>query len=81
MMQFHLQVAGGVVQNLNVDKIGSTKIFVPTKEEQDAIVQHLDDKCGTIEALIDEKQALINDMESYKFSLVYESITGKRKVV
>lgn len=81
MMHFHLQVAGGVVQNLNVDKIGSTKIFVPTKEEQDAIVQHLDDKCGTIEALIDEKQALINDMESYKFSLVYESITGKRKVV
>ena len=80
-MQFHLQVAGGVVQNLNVDKIGSTKIFVPTEKEQEEIVQYLDNKCGTIEALIDEKQALINDMESYKYSLVYEAVTGKRKVV
>lgn len=30
VMQFYLQVAGGFVQNLNVDKIGIAKIFVPT---------------------------------------------------
>lgn len=81
MMQFHIQVAGGVVQNLNVDKIGCTKIFVPTEKEQEDIVQYLDKTCGIIEALIDEKQALISDMERYKYSLIYETVTGKRKVV
>ena len=80
-IQFRLHVAGGVVQNLNVDKIGNTKIFVPAIDEQDAIVQYLDDKCETIEALINEKQALVSDMERYKFSLIYETTTGKRKVV
>ena len=81
MIQFRLQVAGGVVQNLNVDKIGSTKIFAPSETEQDEIVRYLDAKCSYIDNLIDEKEALASDLEAYKKSLIFEVVTGKRKVV
>lgn len=81
MMQFRLQVAGGVVQNLNVDKIGATKLFIPEIEEQDAIVKYLDNKCEYINSLIDEKELLVHDLESYKKATIFEVVTGKRKVV
>lgn len=81
MMQFRLQVAGGVVQNLNVDKISVTKIFVPSVDEQREIVDYLDRKCGYINGLIEEKEALVEDLEGYKKAIIYEVVTGKRKVV
>lgn len=34
-----------------------------------------------VERLASEKKALISDLESYKRSLIYEVVTGKRKVV
>ena len=36
---------------------------------------------GDFDELISEKQSLIEDMEQYKRSLIYEAVTGKRKVV
>ena len=33
------------------------------------------------DSLIFEKQALIDELEKYKRSLIYEVVTGKRKVV
>lgn len=69
------------MQNLNVEKIGNTKIFVPSVDEQDEIVKYLEQRCQFIEALIDEKESVITDLENYKKSLIYEVVTGKRKVV
>ena len=79
--QFTLQVAGGVVQNLNIDKIGSSYILVPTIDEQNKLVDYLEEMCSNIEGLIDEKTELIMELESFKRSLIYEVVTGKRKVV
>ena len=47
----------------------------------DAFVEFLDERCGKIDELILEKSSLIEDLESYKRSLIYETVTGKRKVV
>ena len=81
MTQFNLQVAGGVVQNLNVDKIGVTKIFVPPLLEQQEIVKYLDNMCEQIDSLILEKESLIEEMQVYTKALIFEVVTGKRKVV
>ena len=40
----------------------------------------LDIVCGMI-PLLQKKQSLIEDVETYKRSLIYEVVTGKRKVV
>ncbi len=80
MAQFQQQVAGGVVQNLNVDKIGSTKIGIPDIEEQIDIVHYLDEKIQNIDSLIEKKEQLLSELESYKKSLIYEYVTGKKEV-
>ncbi len=49
--------------------------------EQKKIAHYLDDKCSTIDSVIGEKEAVISDLEQYKRSLIYEVVTGKRKVV
>ena len=59
----------------------SMKIPVPHRTEQQAIVEFLDNKSAAIDLLIDEKVALITDLEAYKKSLIFEVVTGKRKVV
>ena len=41
----------------------------------------LDDKMNELDSLIAEKESLINDLEAYKKSLIYEVVTGKRRVV
>lgn len=66
--------------NLNTDIIGRTHIVLPPKAEQVAIVEYLEKKCNTIDSLISEKQALIDDLQAYKKSLIYEVVTGKRRV-
>lgn len=55
-------------------------IPLPSQHEQDSIVAYLDNKSKTIVELIAEKELLIADLESYKKSLIYEVVTGKRRV-
>ena len=50
-------------------------------DEQDRIVQHLDSVIPEYNALISEKESLIEDLKSYKKSLIYEVVTGKRRVI
>ena len=53
---------------------------VPSYNIQEQISVYLDAKCAKIDELITEKQTLISDLESYKKSLIYEVVTGKRRV-
>ena len=70
----------------NLASTNSTTILqftvpVPSLEEQRKIVEMLNQKCASINEVIDEKQKLIDDLESYKKSLIFEVVTGKRRVV
>lgn len=71
---------GGNRLGLNFEQIGATKIPYCDLETQQQIVEHLDMKCRDIDELISEKYSLIQDLESYKKSLIFEVVTGKRKV-
>lgn len=48
---------------------------------QKRIVEYLDTKVAQIDSVIEDKERLIDDMEHYKKSLIFEVVTGKRKVV
>lgn len=74
-MQFNLQVAGGVVQNLNVDKISSTTILLPPLAEQHLIATFLDKKCSEIDSLIDLQEQMIEELKAYKQSVITEAVT------
>ncbi len=62
------------------DQFRSIKVVVPPLEEQKEIVDHLDAKCAEIDKLIAKKEQLVKELESYKKSLIYEVVTGKREV-
>lgn len=53
----------------------------PPIDVQNSIALWLDDKMNELDSLIAEKESLINDLEAYKKSLIYEVVTGKRRVV
>lgn len=69
------------LQNLSNGNFYSVKILHPTLDEQIEIVKYLDKRTAEIDSLIAEKESLIKDLESYKKSLIYEVVTGKRRVV
>lgn len=63
------------------DELKSLLIPIPPIAEQREIVAYLNGKCNAINALIAEKEALIADLEAYKKSLIFEVVTGKRRVM
>ena len=70
----------------NLASTNSTTILqfsvpVPSLKEQQEIVEMLNQKCDSINKIIVEKQKLINDLEAYKKSLIFEVVTGKRQVM
>ena len=69
-----------VQANVGKESMLQAKISLPSMQEQDMIVDYLDARIGDIDALISEKQALIDDLKAYKKSLIYEVVTGKRRV-
>lgn len=57
------------------------RVPLPPIEEQNRIVAYIQNQKMKIDTLISEKQALIEDLQAYKKSLIYEVVTGKRRVV
>lgn len=74
----------GIVNDLWTTRWNELKritIPIPTLEEQANIADFLDMRCAKIDAIVLEKQALISELESYRKAIVFEVVTGKRKVV
>ena len=64
----------------NFSKLGVFGAIVPDITEQNEIVDYLDAKCAEVDHLIVKKEQIITELESYKKSLIYECVTGKREV-
>ena len=67
-------------KNIAFSDFGNTMIPYPPIEEQQQIAEFLDKKCKEIEEIIADKQSQIETLESYKKSLIYEYVTGKKEV-
>ncbi|MBL3716565.1 hypothetical protein GHK52_07060 [Lactococcus garvieae] len=66
------RISAQFIQNYHIPKISF--------EEGETIADFLDGKIKNIDGLIYEKFNLINEYESYKKSLIYEYVTGKKQV-
>lgn len=65
---------------LQADKFLNFFISEPSYMEQEEIADYLDIKCAEIDKLIEKKEQLISELETYKKSLIYEYVTGKKEV-
>ena len=66
--------------DLRWNKLASLPYPVTDIKEQSEIAQYIDIKCSEIDNLILKKEQLISELESYKKSLIYEYVTGKKEV-
>lgn len=65
----------------NWNKLKILSYLIPLQNEQQEIVAYLDQKCAEIDKLIEKKEQLVSELESYKKSLIYEYVTGKKEVL
>lgn len=73
-------MGSGVRQGLTYDGIKYLKFALPTKQEQEQTIKYLNSMEEQINNLILQKQQIITELESYKKSLIYECVTGKKEV-
>lgn len=66
--------------NLNIERVYNMFATVPPLSEQQAIASYLDEKTSQIDSLIALKQEKITELKDYKKSIIYEYVTGKKKV-
>lgn len=62
------------------NKLRELPYLLPPKNEQDEIANYIDTKCSEIDEVIAEKKNQIDTLDSYKKSLIFEYVTGKKQV-
>lgn len=62
------------------DKTKKIYITLPNLEEQKRICDYLDYECSNLEKIISIKNKQLVTLEKYKKSLIYEYVTGKRRL-
>ena len=68
------------IPHFTKDKLSCVPFCLCPTGEQKEIADYLDAKCAEIDRLIAKKEQLVKELESYKKSLIYEVVTGKREV-
>ena len=71
---------GSKMPRASWDYIKNLQIPAMEKREQQAIADYLDEKCATINSILDDKQAQLKVIQQHKKSLIYEYVTGKKRV-
>lgn len=69
------------IPHFTKDKLANVPFIVFSQSEQEEIAEYLNEKCAGIDALIAKKQQYLTEIETYKKSLIYEYVTGKKEVV
>lgn len=73
-MHYYFHQTTGI-QNLDMQEYLATMLCVPSVEQQQAVVEILDEKCGKIDELIANQQGQIEKLKEYKQSVITEAVT------
>ena len=80
--EFKIRISGVAdgFRRLYTSDLFDIAVPMPTVDEQRRIAAELDDTYAAISDSIAAKQAIIDELKSYKQSLIYEAVTGKLEV-
>lgn len=71
---------GFIMDGLNTSIIKSATFVSPPIDIQKKVVDYLDSFCSKVDAVISFKESKIQKLQTYKKSLIYECVTGKKRV-
>ena len=66
--------------NISQNTVRQMPCIIPPLEEQKEIASYLNDKCREFDKVIATKEKIIAELESYKKSLIFECVIGKKEV-
>jgi type I restriction enzyme S subunit len=72
--------AQSTVPSVRLPMLTNFVVCIPPLSEQQAIASYLDAKTSQIDSLITLKQQKIDELKDYKKSIIYEYVTGKKRV-
>lgn len=78
--QVQLNWSYGTQQNIGMRVLEKLKVLVPSLVEQEQIVKEIDKKVVKLDKVIEYRKQIIEKLEEYKKSLIYEAVTGKIEV-
>lgn len=67
--------------DLRWNKLAELWYPIPPLKEQEKIVMYIDETIQKANEIIADKQSQIETLESYKKSLIYEYVTGKKEII
>lgn len=71
----------GGLKRVSPDFVKNCYIHIPPAVEQQEIADYLDRKCAEFDKLIADKTHLLEELDNYKKSTIYEYVTGKKEVI
>lgn len=72
---------GATRSRVNTNQIKQIPVLLPPLDEQRAIAAHLDAKASTIDRIAAVKRMQLDNLRVQRQSIIYEYVTGKRRVV
>ncbi len=76
-MQMEQEGRGGTMGVINIALLGQLSLPLPPKDEQTAIVHHIETQCSHIDAIISKFKKQIKLFKEYRTALISEAVTGK----
>ena len=73
-------IFGTALPSMTQSILNEIKIPFLSLDEQNKIVDYLDKQCAKLDCVIDCRKRIIEKLEEYKRSLIYECVTGKIEV-
>ena len=74
------QKIGATVESIEMNWFLYFPVVLPSREEQDRIVEALDSRCASLDQTVKQNEATIRQLKEYRQSLIYEAVTGKIEV-
>ena len=74
------QSGNSTIKHLYQAQFYNFEFSYPSLNEQSNIANYLDEKCSKIGLLLDSFEQKISKLKAYKQSLIYEYVTGKKRV-
>ncbi|QKG28739.1 restriction endonuclease subunit S [Campylobacter sp. RM16187] len=71
---------GTTMKRISRTLLGEMKVCTPSLEEQQLIADYLNQKCSEIDLILSKKANQLDIIKEHKKSLIYEYVTGKKRV-
>jgi type I restriction enzyme, S subunit len=81
LCDYSIWISGSAQPKLTSENLMNIQIIVPSEEEQQSIVHHIQTECARIDAKKAKTEKLIELLAEYRTALISEVVTGKVKVV